>query len=62
MQYWQVFWLALAESFPLLLHNSGFVFSKRAMVVRKKTFSKHHACNGAYSYGDSAGLTPDFPF
>ncbi len=50
---WQVFWLSrLLNTLPVCMHpDSGFIGSKAG----QNGF-------GIYSYGDSAGLTPDFPF
>jgi hypothetical protein len=49
---WQVFWLALNFTFPSRLarqwHEVVDFTSLEGM--------------GYYSYGDSAGLSPDFPF
>jgi hypothetical protein len=58
--YWQVFWLALAEPFPSLFSDSGVCISNRVCGCLK--FFKTSYTHRAYSYGDSAGLAPDFPF
>jgi hypothetical protein len=49
---WQVFWLnPQLMAFPFL--NSG---------KENKLFCDLLCGGGLYSYGDSAGITPDFPF
>jgi hypothetical protein len=59
MGYWQVFWLALAESFPWHRATVVVCFSNRAWAFEKVQTT---CTRCAYSYGDSAGLAPDFPF
>jgi hypothetical protein len=52
---WQVFWLAPVEHLPITFYcNSGLKIQQTCIDKR--------STRRAYSYGDSAGFTPDFPF
>ena len=54
---WQVFWLALLlNTFPSL------IMIRQWYVDCAELMSETNQHSRAYSYGDSAGFTPDFPF
>jgi hypothetical protein len=62
---WQVFWLAgLMNTFPSASDGQWYFFHLPRVASRKSknlrfTMTIH---DSAYSYGDSAGFSPDFPF
>jgi hypothetical protein len=48
---WQVFWLSLVDTFPLEFQQWSADSTCELVTTRR-----------LYSYGDSTGFTPDFPF
>jgi hypothetical protein len=63
---WQVFWLAPVEHLPIPPNrDSGMKiqlpWSKK---INRRLFTIDHSrlTKKLYSYGDSAGIEPDFPF
>lgn len=60
---WQVFWLAPVNHLPIPVKPEQWFEDLTGMwantAVENIVFTYHVK---AYSYGDSAGITPDFPF